>query len=292
MHATDLDRPAILAPRLRPRGGNLALMIGASVLGLMLMVAIFAPLIAPHSPFEQSLANRMVRPVFLGGNWAHPLGTDHLGRDVASRLIYGTRMSLLVGFGTIAISATIGISLGLLAGYRGGWTDTAVMFLLNVRLSLPIMLAAVAIVGLLGNSLWLMMLIMALFLWDQFLVVTRALTMRLKDADYVLAAKCAGFSDARILWREILPGLSGPLVIVATLEMANAVMLESALSFLGLGIKPPATSWGLMVAEGKDFVFFQPWIVQIPGFAIFLLVAAITLFGEGLRAAVQGRGKA
>lgn len=291
MSVSDIETPKILRPRLVGRGVNASLAVGGAIMAAMLCVALFAPLLAPHSPYDQALDARMLKPVFLGGGWDHPLGTDNLGRDVLSRLIYGSRMSLAVGFGTVGLSALIGVGLGLLAGYKGGRVDTGVMFLLNVRLSLPIMLAAVAIVGLLGNSLGLMMLIMALFLWDQFLVVTRSITMRLQSTDYVMAAKCAGFSDLRIMIREILPSLSGPLVIVATLEMANAVMLESALSFLGLGVRPPASSWGLMVAEGKDFVFFQPWIVQIPGFAIFVLVAGITLLGEGLRSAVQRRDR-
>lgn len=233
-----------LRPRRQRRKLNAALWVGGTVIALMALSALCAPLLAPHSPYEQALDARMIRPVFMGGTWDHPLGTDTLGRDVLSRLLYGARMSLIVGFGTVALSALIGITLGLWAGYRGGWADTVVMFWLNVRLNLPIMLAAVAIVGLLGNSLGLMMLIMALFLWDQFLVVTRSITMRLRPADYVLAAQCSGFSDLRIMVREILPSLSGPLVIVATLEMANAAMLESALSFLGLGIRPPPAPGG------------------------------------------------
>lgn len=257
--------------------------VGGAILVLMVLVAIFAPLIAPHSPYDQSLADRLVKPVFMGGSLQHILGTDHLGRDVLSRLIYGSRMSLAVGFGTILISAVLGIGLGLTAGFRGGRTDAFVVFLLTVRLSLPIMLAAIALVGLFGNSLGLMMLILAFFLWDQFLVVSRALAMRLKNAEFVLAARAAGFSDLHIMLREVLPNMLGPLVIVATLEMAHAIMLESALSFLGLGIRPPAASWGLMIAEAKDFVYFEAWLVNIPGFAIFALVAGITLFGEGLR---------
>ncbi len=266
------------------------LWVGGAILVLMVLVAIFAPLISPHSPYDQSLADRLVKPVFIGGSWEHILGTDHLGRDVLSRLIYGSRMSLAVGFGTILISAVLGIGLGLTAGFCGGRTDAFVVFLLTVRLSLPIMLAAIALVGLFGNSLGLMMLILAFFLWDQFLVVSRALAMRLKNAEFVLAARAAGFSDLHIMLREVLPNMLGPLVIVATLEMAHAIMLESALSFLGLGIRPPAASWGLMIAEAKDFVYFEAWLVNIPGFAIFALVAGITLFGEGLRTIFENAG--
>ncbi|MDX0457176.1 ABC transporter permease [Sinorhizobium medicae] len=282
------DQPSLSRSRLPTAGPGL--WVGGAILLLTVLLAIFAPLLAPHSPYAQSLAERLIKPVFMGGTWDHPLGTDHLGRDVLSRLIYGSRMSLAVGFGTILISAVLGIGLGLAAGFRGGRTDAFVVFLLTVRLSLPIMLAAIALVGLLGNSLGLMMLILAFFLWDQFLVVSRALAMRLKNAEFVLAARAAGFSDFHIIVREVLPNMTGPLVIVATLEMAHAIMLESALSFLGLGIRPPAASWGLMIAEAKDFVYFEAWLVNIPGFAIFTLVAGITLFGEGLRTVFENAG--
>lgn len=284
---TDLTENTKLA-RLwtRPRlpVGQWGLYTGAVIIGFIFLVAIFAPLLAPHSPYDQSLVDRLIPPVFMeNGTWDHILGTDHLGRDYLSRLIYGARLSLIVGFGTILISATAGIGLGLLGGYFGGRTDMAVMFILTVRLSLPIMLAAISLVGLLGNSLPLMMLILACFLWDQFLVVTRSLTMRLRNAEFVLAAKAAGLSDFRIMMSEILPNLVSPLVVVATLEMAHAILLEAALSFLGLGIRPPDTSWGLMIAEAKDFVFFESWLVNIPGLAIFVLVVGITFLGEGLR---------
>lgn len=270
----------------RPRlpVGQWGLYTGAIIIGIIVLMAIFAPWIAPHSPYDQSLNDRLIRPVFMdGGTWNHILGTDHLGRDYLSRLIYGARLSLIIGFGTIVISAILGIGLGLIGGYYGGRTDMAVMFLLTVRLSLPIMLAAISLVGLLGNSLPLMMLVLACFLWDQFLVVTRSLTMRLRNAEFVLAARAAGLSDWRIMVQEILPNLVSPLVVVATLEMAHAILLEAALSFLGLGVRPPDASWGLMIAEAKDFVFFEPWLVNIPGLAIFILVAGITFLGEGLR---------
>jgi len=283
-HITPHSPQARLWNRPRLPVGRWGLIVGAVIITAIFVIAVFAPWLAPHPPYEQSLADRLVRPVFMeGGSWNHILGTDHLGRDYLSRLIYGARLSLMVGFGTILLSAVVGISLGLLAGYFGGRTDLAVMFILTVRLSLPIMLAAISLVGLLGNSLFLMMVILASFLWDQFLVVTRSLTMRYRDAEFVLAARASGLSDIRIMLSEILPNLLSPLVVVATLEMAHAILLEAALSFLGLGIRPPDTSWGLMIAEAKDFVFFESWLVNIPGLAIFVLVAGITFLGEGLR---------
>lgn len=279
-----LSRTAVLALLTRWCPHNWRLGLGSSILLLILLCAIFAPWLAPHSPYDQSLTDRLLRPMFMeGGSWAHPLGTDHLGRDYLSRLLYGARFSLLVGFGTIVLSAFIGIGMGVAAGYFAGKVDLIVMFILTVRLSLPIMLATLAIVGLLGNSLPLMMLVLACFLWDHFLVVARSLTLRLREAEFVLAAKASGYSDLRIMISEILPNLVGPLVVVATLEMGHAILLEAAFSFLGLGIRPPDASWGLMIAEAKDFVFFEPWLVNIPGLAIFILITAITLLGAGLQ---------
>jgi peptide/nickel transport system permease protein len=281
-------RPAVLASPAAPARWRLAntnwqLIIATTIVLAILLCAVFAPLLAPHSPYDQSLTDRLIKPVFMGGTWEHPLGTDHLGRDYLSRMLYGARFSMLVGFGTIALSALLGIGLGVAGGYYAGRVDLVVMFILTVRLSLPIMLAAIAIVGLLGNSLPLMMLVLACFLWDHFLVVARSLTLRMRESEFVLAAKAAGYSDLRIMLTEIMPNLIGPLVVVATLEMAHAVLLEAAFSFLGLGIRPPDASWGLMIAEAKDFVFFEPWLVNIPGIAIFVLIAAINLLGSGLQ---------
>ncbi|MBD9388953.1 ABC transporter permease [Agrobacterium sp. AGB01] len=284
LHMTENTPTARLWKGPRIPVGRWGLTTGAVIIGLIAIVAILAPWIAPHSPYEQSLTDRLIRPVFMeGGNWNHILGTDHLGRDYLSRLVYGARLSIIIGFGTILLSAVMGIGLGLLGGFFGGRIDMAVMFLLTVRLSLPIMLAAISLVGLLGNSLPLMMLILACFLWDQFLVVTRSLTMRYRNAEFVLAARAAGLSNFRIMTGEILPNLVSPLIVVGTLEMAHAILLEAALSFLGLGIRPPDSSWGLMIAEAKDFVFFESWLVNIPGLAIFVLVVGITFLGEGLR---------
>jgi hypothetical protein len=186
------------------------------------------------------------------------LGTDHLGRDYLARLLYGARVALLVGFGTVAVSSPIGITLGLLGGYYGGRVDLAVMYLVMVRLGLPIVLVALAVVGLIGSHLTIIMAVLAGLLWDRFVVVTRALVMQLREREFVLAARAVGSSDAAILGREILPNILAPITVVATLEMANAILLEAALSFLGLGVKPPEASWGLMIAEAKDMVFFEP----------------------------------
>ena len=260
-----------------------SLWLGGGIVAAVLLLALLGPLAWTASPFEQDLTARLQPPAFLGGTTAHPLGTDHLGRDYLARLLEGGRVSLLVGFGTVLGSGLFGIGLGLLAGYRGGRTDAAVMFLVTVRLALPIILVALAVIGLVGATLPIIMAVLGGLLWDRFAVVTRSLAMQARDRDYVLAARAAGRSDLAIMAREILPNLAGPVTVVATLEMAHAILLEAALSFLGLGVQPPGASWGLMIAEAKDFVFFDPWLINIPGLALFVLVMGINLLGDGLR---------
>jgi len=257
---------------------------GLTIVGLVLFVAIFAAQLAPASPYDQSLSDRMVPPAYMpGGSPAHWLGTDGLGRDYASRLIYGARIALLIGVGTALLSGVFGIALGLIAGYYGGWVDTGVMYLVTVRLSLPLILVALSVVGLIGSALPTIMAVLAMLLWDRFAVVTRTLTQRLREREFVLLARAAGCSDLHILIREILPNLAAPLLVVATLEMAHAILLESALSFLGLGVRPPEASWGLMIAEAKDYVLFDPWLVNIPGVALFVLVMGLNLLGDSLQ---------
>jgi peptide/nickel transport system permease protein len=264
--------------------GTANLWIGGGVIATMVFIAIFAPLLAPHSPYEQDLSLRLTPPILLqSGTWVHPLGMDNLGRDYLSRLIYGARISLFIGLGTVAISGLFGTTLGLLAGYFRGWVDQVAMFVVTVRLSMPLILVALAVVGLLGSSLAIIVGVLASLLWDRFAVVVRAATMQLREQDFVLAARAVGCSPLWIITREILPHLMGSIVVIATLEMANAILLEAGLSFLGLGVRPPAASWGLMIAEAKDLVFFESWLINIPGIALFVLVMAINLLGDGLR---------
>jgi peptide/nickel transport system permease protein len=263
--------------------GHQGLLIGAIVLTLLVLVAIFAPALAPHDPYVQNLLARMQPPVFLGGTWEHPLGTDHLGRDYLSRLIYGARVSLLIGFVAALISGLIGTAMGVAAGYFGGRVDTVVTFLINVRLAMPVVLVALAVVALLGGSLEVVILVLGFLLWDRFAVVMRASTLQLRNREYVAAARAIGCSTPRIVLSEIMPNIANNLIVVVTLEMAHAILLEAALSFLGLGVQPPTPSWGLMVSEGKQMMLFEPWLVLIPGVVLFALVLAINLMGDGLR---------
>jgi peptide/nickel transport system permease protein len=262
---------------------RLATLLGGVIVGGTLAVAILAPLLAPHDPFAQDLMRRLVPPEWLGGSALNPFGTDQLGRDYLSRLIYGARISMLIGILTVVTSGTIGVTLGVLGGYFGGRVDDVVMFIITTRLSIPLILVALTVVALVGSSLTVVVLTLGLLLWDRFAVVSRTTTMQVRNLDYIAAARAAGASRTHILLREVLPNIVSHLLVVATLEMALAILLEAALSFLGLGVPPPLPSWGLMIAEGKDYMFFTPWVIMVPGIALFVLVLGINLLGDGLR---------
>ena len=263
--------------------GHMGLLFGASVLVVLFVIAVFAPALSPHDPYAQDLMGRMQPPVFLGGTWEHILGTDHLGRDYLSRLIYGARISLLIGGVAALISGIIGTTMGVAAGYFGGRVDAVVTFLINVRLAMPVVLVALAVVALFGGSLEIVILVLGLLLWDRFAVVMRSSTLQVRSREYVTAAKAIGCSTTRVVLSEIMPNIVNNLIVVVTLEMAHAILLEAALSFLGLGVQPPTPSWGLMISEGKQMMLFDPWLVAIPGVALFVLVLAINLMGDGLR---------
>ncbi len=271
---------------------HLGLLAGAGVLALIVFVALAAPLLAPHDPYAQDLARRLIPPIWHEtGTWAHPLGTDMLGRDYLSRLIYGSRISLLIGFVVMLISGLIGTTLGVAAGYLGGRVDLAVTYFVTVRLALPVILVALAVVALVGSSLWLVILVLGLLKWDRFAVVMRSATMQVRGLDYVVAAKAIGCSTLRIVIGEILPNVASALGGVATLEMASAILLEAALSFLGLGVQPPLPSWGLMISEAKAYMFFSAWLITIPGSALLALVLAINLLGDGIRDVAEPEGR-
>lgn len=264
--------------------GHQGVMIGSAIVLAAVLIALSAPLIAPHDPYYQDLLNRLVPPVWDSrGSWEHILGTDHLGRDYLSRLIYGARISLLIGVGAALISGLIGTVLGVAAGYFGGRVDMVVTFMITVRLSMPVVLVALAVVAIVGGSLQVVIMVLGFLLWDRFAVVMRSSTLQIRSMDYVAAAQAVGCSTTRILTTEIMPNVVNNLIVIATLEIAHAIILEAALSFLGLGVQPPLPSWGLMVSEGKDMMLFEPWLITIPGVALFLLVLAINLLGDGAR---------
>lgn len=264
--------------------GHNSFMFAAFVLVSLLIIAIFAPFLAPHDPLAQDLMRRLIPPVWNeAGTWAHPLGTDMMGRDYLSRLIYGARVSLIIGFSAMMISGVLGTVMGVCAGYFGGRVDMVITFILTTRLTLPVIMVALAVAAVAGGSLKMVILILGFLLWDRFTVVMRSATMQVRNLDYVRAAHAIGCSTRRIIFSEIMPNVLGSLLVIATFEVAHAILLEAALSFFGLGVQPPVPSWGLMVAEGRDFLLFDPYLVMLPGFAIFTLVLAINLLGDGAR---------
>ena len=289
----DMVPPRRRAGLLRRSLRHSGLVLGGVTLAAIVLIALAAPLLAPHDPYNQDLAHRLIPPVWQAkGSWEHVFGTDKLGRDYLSRLIFGARISLLIGTLTVLISGTIGTVIGVCAGYFGGRIDAALSYVVTTRLALPVVLVALASAALVGSSLQGVIIVLGLLLWDRFAVVTRSATQQIARTDYVAAARAIGCSTLRILLSEILPNILNALIVVATLEMAHAILLEAALSFLGLGVQPPLPSWGLMISEGKQYMFFSPWVIAIPAAALVLLVLAINLVGDGLRdvTAPENRG--
>jgi peptide/nickel transport system permease protein len=287
---SDLDfvlTPSDGLPRDRPTRSRVLStsgLAGVFLLATIVLMATFAPLIAPYDPNVQNLAQRLIPPVWYeGGTWGHVFGTDNLGRDYFSRIIYGARISLLIGFVVMVISGLIGTALGVVAGYFGGRVDAMITFIIALRLALPLTLVALAVVATIGGSLPIVILVLGLLKWDRFAVVMRAATQQVRALDYVIAAQVSGASTGRILTGEILPNLMPQLIVVASVEAASAILLEAALSFLGLGVQPPLPSWGLMISEAKAYMFFSFWQIALPGTALAILVLAINLIGEGVR---------
>ena len=264
---------------------NHSFLIGALTLIFIIIIAVLAPFIAPHDPYDQDLSRRLINPFWHDKKTAdlYVFGTDKVGRDYLSRVIYGAQISLLIGFLTVLISGVIGTALGVIAGYFGGRVDMIVNFIINTRLAMPVFLVAMAAVVAFGASIHVVIMVLGLFLWDRFAVVMRSITMQARDLDYVSAARAIGCSTPYIIIREIFPNVLSSLTVVATVEMANAILLEAALSFLGFGVQAPTPSWGLMLNEGREYMFFSPWLLALPGTGLFLLVLAINLFGDGLR---------
>lgn len=272
--------------------------IGFVGVGIVVLLAIFAPLVTWHDPYAQSIIDRRLPPIWYGwfwddplATWNHPLGTDQLGRDYWSRLVYGGRISLFIGLTATLVSGLIGTTLGILAGYFGGRTDMVISFLITTRLTMPVILVALATVAIFNSSLIVVTLVLGLLLWDRFAVVTRSATMQVRSMEYVTAARSIGSSTPRILLTEILPNIAAPLIVIATIEMATAILYEAALSFLGLGVQPPLPSWGLMLAQAKDDIFFAPWMITLPGISLFALLLSINLLGDGVRDLTSPEGR-
>jgi len=289
----DTLAPSPKALMRRRARSHLGLIIGASLLGFVVIVAIFAPLLAPYDPYAQDLTRRLVDPVWgPKGTWENIFGTDALGRDVLSRLMYGARISLLIGFTAAVIAGIIGATLGILGGYFGGRVDSFIVYLINVKLALPVILIALSISSISGGSIPALIILLGFLTWDRYAVVTRSMTQQMREREFIMSSLAAGASHLRIIMREIFPNLLNQIIVIASLDMALIILIEAALSFLGLGVRPPMPSWGLMVSEGRAVMFFKPYLIMIPGAAIFLLVIAINMAGDGIRdvTSPEGRG--
>jgi peptide/nickel transport system permease protein len=250
----------------------------------LVITGVFAPALAPHDPLYQSLSARNTPPFWLEeGSLEHPLGADHVGRDILSRVIHGARVSLLVVSISLTTGVLIGTSLGLISGYAGGYVDEAIMRLVDVWLSLPFVLIALVAVIVFGASLGLVMALLALLTWASFVRFVRAEVLSLKERDYVALAKVAGASTTRIVLRHILPGVMNTIIVVTTLRVGQLILTEATLSFIGAGIPSPTPAWGLMVSEGRNYVTDAWWSSFFPGLAIFLVVMALNFLGDWLR---------
>jgi ABC-type dipeptide/oligopeptide/nickel transport system permease subunit len=256
----------------------------ALVLFLIVLVTLAAPWLAPYSPVEVDIQHRLGPPAWMeGGKTDHWLGTDQIGRDLLSRMIYGGRVSLLIGVTAVAISSTIGVLLGLAAGYFGAKIDWIIMTLINVMLTFPFVLLALAVIAVLGPSLPNMIFVLGVAGWPIYARVIRAETMALREREFVVAGRALGMSHARIIFGQILPNLVSAITVVATLQIAQVIILESFLSFLGLGVQPPTPAWGNMLGEGRVYMLNSWWIAAFPGAAIFVTTLVINLMGNALR---------
>jgi peptide/nickel transport system permease protein len=254
---------------------------------LLVLCAVLAPQLAPHDPGLNSLPARLLPPAWMAdGSAEHLFGTDVLGRDILSRLLYGARVSLMVSILSVLLAGAIGSAIGIAAGFAGGLVDTILMRIVDLAISMPMILIALLVGVLVGPSLLNIVVIISLVLWSQFARMARNDTLRVRKLPYVDLARTAGYSNLRIAIEHVLPNIAGPLIVLATLQVGTVIIMESALSFLGVGIPPPAPAWGSMIADGRSYVLSAWWISMFPGLAIMLTVLAINVLGDRLTGAI------
>jgi peptide/nickel transport system permease protein len=265
-------------------------LFGVAVIALVIATAVAAPLVSPFDPIEQDIGNRLNAPGWRDASGArHLLGTDHLGRDLLARVIFGARPALLVGAAAVLISGVLGMALGLISGYFGGRPDDVIMRLADIQLAFPFILLAIAVIGVLGPSLPTIIAVIGVSSWVVYARVVRGAVLSLREREFVQAALALGGRDGRVVVRHILPNALTPWLVVATLDMARVIVIESALSFLGLGVQPPTPTWGGMLADGRVYISTAWWLATFPGLAILVTVLGINLFGDGLRDTLDPR---
>lgn len=272
---------AVFWPRLKH---NRMAMVGLLVVLLLFIVSLCAPLLTPYDPSAINAWDVLQPP-----SRNHWFGTDELGRDVLTRVLFGARISLKVGFVAIGIAVLLGSAVGLVAGYYGGWVDSLLMRCVDIMLCFPSFFLILAVIAFLNPSIWIIMAVIGLTGWMGVARLVRAEVLTIRETDYILAARCIGCSDLRIILRHILPNALSPVLVAATLGVAGAILTESALSFLGIGVQPPTPSWGNILTSGKDYIEFAWWLSLFPGQAILITVLAYNLLGEGIRDALDPR---
>jgi peptide/nickel transport system permease protein len=265
-------------------------MVAVGVVLLFALLALFAPVVAPHDPYQVDFLRRLQPPAWMpGGDWAHPLGCDALGRDILSRIIYGARVSILIGLLVVLVATTVGVLAGLAAGYLRGWTDIVISRIVDILLGFPYLIFAIGLMAAMGPGFGNILLALVYKEWVLPCRVVRAETLAAREQDYVEAARALGASRSHIMLREILPNIVSPVIVVATFRIAYVIIIEASLSFLGLGVQPPTASWGSMVADGRQFLHNAWWVSTFPGLAIMSLVLAINVASQGLRDALDPR---
>lgn len=269
---------------------NLGGAIGAFLVVVIIFCAIMAPFLTPFDPTKVNFAARLSAPTI---GWtslgAHPLGTDQLGRDMWSRVVHGSRVTLAISLAGVLLATVIGVGAGLIAGYRGGLLDRLVMRLVDVQLAFPVMLLALMVVAVIGPNAWTLITVLALTGWVRFARVIRGDVLSLRNREFVISAEAAGAGPARIIIRHILPNTLASIIVLATLEMARFILMESSLSFLGVGVQPPTPSWGRMLAEGRQFMETAWWLSTLPGLMIMLVILGVSFLGDWLRAMFDPR---
>lgn len=288
--ATRLQSAAAAEPAKKRQGVSLylsrnpAAVIGVLLMVIFILVAIFAPWLAPAGFDDQNLRARALPPAWAAdGSWAHPLGTDQLGRDIFSRILYGTRVSLGLAIVSIIIAGVVGVTVGLLAGYFGGAIDSIMMRLTDIQLSLPYLLFAIGILAIMGPSIPNLALVMVINSWAAYARLIRVSTLSVREREYVTAAESLGARDGRIIWRHVLPNVLAPAVIITSFRFAELIILEASLSFLGLGVQPPLPSWGGMLGEGREYFTTAWWLTTFPGIAIMLAALSANMLGDSIR---------
>ena len=288
-HADGTDR---VRESLRWFRGNVVSAASVVIILFVVCTALLAPLVSGQEPTTQNLSMRLQPPGLLpGGDPAHPLGTDHLGRDVWSRLVYGSRISLLVALASVVGGGVLGISLGLVSGYFGRFTDTVIMALVDAMLAMPFVLLAVAVVTVIGGGMLNTVMVLIMTGWVVYARVVRSVVLSVREREFVLAARAVGADSLRIISAHIFPNTVNEIVVIVALQVAEMIIAEAALSFMGLGIQPPMPSWGNMIADGRGYITSAWWVVTLPGVAITITVLAINFFGDWLRRKLDPRSR-